>query len=100
MMAAEPLPLTILTPSCGRGAFGSALRSADHTVFEDDLVAYGLGQDSARNFHNIRRGRGPIRVHVFRYRLAMMNRDGVAGNRASNAVAFAELRISWNRGAS
>jgi hypothetical protein len=53
------------------------------------------------------------RVFVFIDRLPMMHRDGWAGNRAPNAVAFAwfvwergyvgnaELdRISWNRGAS
>ena len=58
-------------------------------------------------------GAGLIRVHVFRNRLPMMHRDGWAGNRASNPVAFAwyvwergytgkpEIdRISWNRGAS
>ena len=58
-------------------------------------------------------GAGLIRVHVFRNRLPMMHRDGWAGNRASNSVAFAwyvwqrgyrgkpEIdRISWNRSAS
>jgi hypothetical protein len=56
---------------------------------------------------------GLIRVHVFRNRLPMMHRDGWAGNRASNSVAFAWFvwergytgkpeidRISWDRGAS
>jgi hypothetical protein len=58
-------------------------------------------------------GAGLIRVHVFRNRLPMMHRDGWAGNRASNAVAFAWYvwqqgyignatidRISWKRGGS
>ncbi len=53
------------------------------------------------------------RIHVFRNRLPMMHRDGWAGNRASNSVAFAWFvwergytgkpeidRISWDRGAS
>jgi hypothetical protein len=51
------------------------------------------------------------RVHVFRNRLPMMHRDGWAGNRTSNSVAFAWFvwergytgdakidRISWQRG--
>jgi hypothetical protein len=53
------------------------------------------------------------RVHVFRNRLPMMHRDGWAGNRASNSVAFAWFvwergytgdakidRISWKRSVS
>jgi hypothetical protein len=39
--------------------------------------------------------RGPARVHIFRNRLPMMHRDGWAGPRASNAVAFAWF--VWDR---
>jgi hypothetical protein len=54
--------------------------------------------------------RGLARIHLFRNRLPMMHRDGWAGPRASNAVAFAWFvwdrdhrgpttlnRISWER---
>ena len=164
LLAVEPLPPTILEPACGRGAISKVLRSAGHTVIENDIVDYGQGQDSVKDFldlkpawadeidavvtnppyrlaqHFVRHaltlcprvfmllrltfyeserrkdvldGVGLIRVHVFRNRLPMMHRDGWAGNRASNSVAFAwyvwqrgytgkpEIdRISWNRGAS
>jgi len=164
LLAVEPLPPTILEPACGRGAISKVLRGAGHTVLENDIVDYGLGQDSVQDFLNFKPaqadkidavvtnppyrlarqfvrqalilcprvfmllrltfleserrrdvldGAGLIRVHVFRNRLPMMHRDGWAGNRTSNSVAFAWFvwecgyrgkpeidRISWDRGAS
>jgi hypothetical protein len=164
LLAVEPLPPRILEPACGRGAISKVLRGAGHSVFENDIVDYGQGQDSVQDFlhfkptqageidavvtnppyrlaqqfvrhalilcprvfmllrltfleserrRHVLDGAGLIRIHVFRNRLPMMHRDGWAGNRASNAVAFAwyvwerdytgkaELdRISWDRGAS
>jgi hypothetical protein len=59
---------------------------------------------------NILEKRGLARIHAFRNRLPMMHRDGWAGPRASNAVAFCWFvwdrdhrgpptfnRISWER---
>jgi hypothetical protein len=164
LLAVEPLPPKILEPACGRGAITKVLRHAGHTVFENDIVDHGQGQDSIQDFLDFRPDwageidavvtnppyrlaqqfvrhalilcprvfmllrltfleserrkdildeAGLIRVHVFRNRLPFMHRDGWAGNRAANAVAFAwfvwqrdyfgkaELdRISWNRCAS
>ena len=50
LLAAEPLPPTILEPACGRGAISKVLRSAGHTVIENDIVDYGQGQDSVKDF--------------------------------------------------
>jgi hypothetical protein len=50
LLAVEPLPQRILEPACGRGAITRVLRSAGHTVLENDIVDYGQGQDSVRDF--------------------------------------------------
>jgi hypothetical protein len=52
LLAVEPLPPTILEPACGRGAIGKVLRSAGHTVIENDIVDYRQGQDSVQDFLN------------------------------------------------
>ena len=54
LLAVEPLPLRILEPACGRGAISKVLRSAGHTVFENDIVDYGQGQDSVQDFLNFK----------------------------------------------
>src|SRR4051812_29626794 len=50
LLAVEPLPATILEPACGRGAISIVLRRAGHTVIENDIVDYGLGQNSVQYF--------------------------------------------------
>jgi hypothetical protein len=52
LLAVEPLPQTILEPACGRGAISKVLRGAGHTILENDIVDYGLGQDSVQDFLN------------------------------------------------
>jgi hypothetical protein len=54
LLAVEPLPPTILEPACGRGAISKVLRSAGHTIIENDIVDYGLGQDSVQDFLNFK----------------------------------------------
>jgi hypothetical protein len=54
LLAVEPLPPRILEPACGRGAISKVLRSAGHTVFENDIVDYGQGQDSVQDFLNFK----------------------------------------------
>ena len=54
LLRAEPLPPTILEPACGRGAISKVLRSAGHTVIENDIVDYGQGQDSVQDFLNFK----------------------------------------------
>jgi hypothetical protein len=54
LLAVEPLPPTILEPACGRGAISKVLRRAGHTVLENDIVDYGLGQASVQDFLNFR----------------------------------------------
>jgi hypothetical protein len=73
LLCAEPLPPTILEPACGRGAISKVLRSAGHTVIENDIVDYGLGQDSVQDFLNFKSaGAGEIDAVVTNppYRLA------------------------------
>jgi hypothetical protein len=52
--AVRPLPPKILEPACGRGAISKVLRCAGHTVLENDIVDYGLGQDSVQDFLNFK----------------------------------------------
>ena len=54
LLRAESLPRTILEPACGRGAISKVLRSAGHTVLENDIDDYGLGQDSVQDFLNFK----------------------------------------------
>ncbi|QHO76248.1 SAM-dependent methyltransferase [Bradyrhizobium sp. CCBAU 051011] len=54
LLAVEPLPQTILEPACGRGAISKVLRNAGHTVVENDIVDYGLGQDRVQDFLDIK----------------------------------------------
>ena len=54
LLTIEPLPPRILEPACGRGAIGKVLRSAGHTIIENDIVDYGLGQDSVQDFLNFK----------------------------------------------
>jgi|tagenome__1003787_1003787.scaffolds.fasta_scaffold19926686_1 hypothetical protein len=54
LLAAEPLPSTILEPACGRGAISKVLRGAGHTVIENDIVDYGQGQDSVQDFLHVK----------------------------------------------
>ena len=54
LLAIEPLPPNILEPACGRGAISRVLRSAGHTVIENDIVDYRLGQDSVQDFLNFK----------------------------------------------
>ena len=54
LLAVEPLPPTILEPACGRGAISKVLRSAGHTVIENDIVDYGQGQDSVKDFLDLK----------------------------------------------
>ena len=61
LLAVEPLLPTILEPACGRGAISKVLRSAGHTVMENDVVDYGLGQDSVQDFLNFK----PVAVAEF-----------------------------------
>ena len=73
LLAVEPLPPTILEPACGRGAISKVLRSAGHTVIENDIVDYGQGQDSVQDFLNFKPARaGEIDAVVTNppYRLA------------------------------
>jgi hypothetical protein len=56
LLAVEPLPPTILEPACGRGAISKVLRRAGHTVLENDIVDYGLGQDGVQDFLNFKPG--------------------------------------------
>ena len=52
LLAVEPLPPRILEPACGPGAISKVLRSAGHTVIENDIVDYGQGQHSVQDFLN------------------------------------------------
>ena len=61
LLAVEQLPLTILEPACGRGAISKVLRRAGHRVLENDIVDYGLGQDSVQDFLNFK----PVPVAQF-----------------------------------
>src|ERR1700682_2591439 len=54
LLVVEPLPPIILEPACGRGAISKVLRSAGHTVIENDIVDYGLGQNSVQDFLNFK----------------------------------------------
>ena len=66
LLAVEPLPPTILEPACGRGAISKVLRSAGHTVIENDIVDYGQGQDSVQDFLDLKpagAGRDRCRRH-------------------------------------
>jgi excisionase family DNA binding protein len=54
LLAVEPLPPRILDPACGRGGISQVLRSAGHTVIENDIVDYGQGQDSVQDFLNLK----------------------------------------------
>ena len=45
---------------------------------------------------NILENRGLARVHVFRKRLPMMNRDGWQGPKANSGMAFCWM--AWERG--
>jgi hypothetical protein len=56
LLAVEPLPPTILEPACGRSAISKVLRGAGHTVIENDIIDYGLGQDRVQDFLEITRG--------------------------------------------
>jgi hypothetical protein len=56
LLDVEPLPPTILEPACGRGAISKVLRRAGHTVIENDIVDYGLGQDSVQDFLHFKPG--------------------------------------------
>jgi hypothetical protein len=59
LLAVEPLPRRILEPACGRGAISKVLRSAGHTVIENDIVDYGQGQHSVQDFLNLK----PAQAH-------------------------------------
>ena len=54
LLAVEPLPPTVLEPACGRGAISKVLRTAGHTVIENDIVDYGHGQDCVQDFLDLR----------------------------------------------
>jgi len=72
LLSAEPLPPTIQKPACGRGANSKVLRSAGHSVVENDIDC-GLVQDSVQDFLNFKPARaGEIDAIVTNppYRLA------------------------------
>ncbi len=59
LMAAEPLPPTILEPACGRGAISKVLRRAGHMVLENDLYLFdyhspGPGLCRSQDFLNFK----------------------------------------------
>jgi hypothetical protein len=69
LLAVEPLPPTILEPACGRGAISNVLRRAGHAVLENDIVDYGLGQDSVQDFLNFKPAPPPRSVPSSRIHL-------------------------------
>lgn len=50
LLAVERLPKVIWEPSAGRGAIVRVLESAGHRVIASDLIDYGLGYPSGRDF--------------------------------------------------
>ena len=50
LLAVEPLPPMILEPAYDSGAISKVLRRAGQKVLENDIVDYGLGQDSVQDF--------------------------------------------------
>ena len=71
LLAVEPLPPTVLEPACGRGAISKVLRTAGHTVIENDIVDYGHGQDCVQDFLDFkvsRESRPSSRIHLTGWR--------------------------------
>jgi hypothetical protein len=50
LLAVEKLPKVIWEPACGPGSIVRELEAAGHTVISSDLVDYGWGHDTRRDF--------------------------------------------------